>query len=758
MPTPLAEPIAQPKGPVGEKLNRRDGRAKVTGTATYAAEWPVHNLCHAVIVSSPIAKGQVKSIKTRRAMKHPGVLDVMTHKNAPKSGQPSFGFSGDAAAGTPLKPLAGDRLHHEGQAVAVVFGETIESATRGADLVEVSYAEEDAKVLFNEHLDDAVETVPLLAQKAGETYGDLEAGLRDAAQTVDLEFHTPQQHHNAIEPHATIAHWHEPDADGVRLTVFDSIQNIHGERAMLAKLFGLRDQEVRVVCPYIGGAFGGKGAAWPHVQMAVMAAKHIGRPVRLVLMRQQVYNTVGHRSPQIMRLKLGANAQGRITATDAEIIGHTIDLEGGYVQSLHQPLLAMYAHDNLRYITKAVHLNVTNPTFMRAPAEAPTMFALECAMDELAEKLGIDPVELRKVNNPEKNMEGKPFSLRRLNTCFDRAAEAFGWSDRNPEPRSMTDGRWRIGYGCAASMYPHFMFPTSTEVTLHADGSADVRTGTHEMGGGTTTAQAQNAARLLGLPVERVTVHIGDTRFPHAPVSGGSNTTPSMTGAVRQAVRGITQELVTLAQRAPQSPLAGQSADAVRLEGGRLVLSEDPQRGMSVEELMRLGYRDRIQSRATFKPPMGADVEYAADSFGAVFCEVAVDEDTGMLRVRRLGGCYSCGTILNAQTARSQFMGGMIFGIGQATHEHAARDHRTGKIMNDNLAEYHLPVNADVPTGDALQIQWLDEPDYNASPAGAKGVGEIGITGVAAALANAVYHATGKRLHKLPILPEDLMA
>ena len=758
-PAPLAEPIAQEKGPVGRKLQRRDGRLKVTGAATYAAEWPVRGLCDAVIVPATIARGTLRSLDTRAALAHPGVLSVMTHENAPESGQPSFGFSGAASAGSPLKPLSGTRIHHEGQAVAVVVGETIEAATAGAALVRASYDAEDAACVFADHLDAAREAVPTNAKAPGADHGDVDAALAGAAHTLEAEYRTPQQHHNAIEPHATIAHWHDPDADGVRLTLFDSTQNIHGERLMLADLFGLAPGEVRVVCPFIGGAFGGKGGVWPHVQLTALAARFAGRPVRLVLMREQVYHTVGHRSPQAIRLKLGSDAAGKITAIDAEMIGHTLDADGGYVQSLGEPLAVMYADQNLRYVHKAVKLNVTTPCFMRAPAEAPSMFALESAVDELAEKAGVDPVEFRRANDIQANIEGKPFSQRRLMACFDRAAEHFGWADRNPAPRSTTDGRWRVGVGCAASMYPHFMFPTSAEVTLQADGSAVVRCGTHEMGGGTTTAQAQNAARLLGLPVERVSVEIGDTRFPMAPVSGGSNTTPSMTGAVRDAVEQLTAELLTLAKRDPSSPLAAAEPGAVRLEGGRLVLAEDPSKGVETRAILRGGYRDAVKALGRFSPPAPAGVkDWAADSFGAVFCEVGVDEQTGMLRVRRLSGCYACGTILNAQTARSQFLGGVIFGIGQATHEHAVRDHRTGRIMNDNLAEYHLPVNADVPSGEDFHVQWIDEPDFNASPAGAKGVGEIGITGVAAAIANAVYHATGKRHRELPILPEHLMA
>ena len=402
-----------------------------------------------------------------------------------------------------------------------------------------------------------------------------------------------------------------------------------------------------------------------------------------------------------------------------------------------------------------MRLDTQLPTYMRAPAEAASMFATEAAVDELAEQLGMDPIELRRRNEPEVDpTSGKPWSSRLMMRCFDDGAAAFGWKGSG-EPRGKTDGRWRVGVGCAAATYPAHAMPAVARITLRADGTAEVASGTHEMGGGTTTAQAQNAARLLGLPVGAVTVILGDTRLPYAPVSGGSMTTPSVGGAIKAAAQVLKEQLLDLAQRDMGGPLSGKRPDDVSFKAGRLVLNDDDSKGAALTDLLTQSFRDAVTVDGRWAPPGGMNgSETSHHSFGATFCEVGVDEALGMVRVRRFVARYACGTILNAQTARSQFRGGIIFGIGQALLEHTSRDHRYGRITNDNLAEYHVPVNADVPE---IDVDWIADPDYDASPIGAKGIGEIGITGVAGAIANAVYNATGKRLYELPILAEHVM-
>ena len=735
-------------GPVGKPLVRRSGREKVTGTATYTAEWPVDGLLHAVAVPSTIARGTVKSIDTSAAETMHGVRLVLTPADAPEV--PAIGVfqKGAQANATTVLPVRGDEVHHAGQYLAAVVADTFEAARDAALAVHITYAPADhvtdlAAVADSDERPESLMGAPPVIEQ-----GDAERALAEAEVTVDVSFPTAMNHHNPIEPHATLAEFGTDDAGERTLTVRDTTQNLSGVRSDLARMFGVQPANVRVVCPFVGGAFGSKGAMWPNGVLATMCAEAAGAPVKLVVTRRQMYGGTGHRTPLLQRVALGAKRDGTLTAILHEGVQTTARTDV-YSEAFTTATRMMYAAPNRRLAQTMGRVDTQKPTFMRAPAETPGMFALEAAIDELAEAVGLDPIEFRKRNEPEiAAYEEKPFSDRRLIGCFERGADAFGWADRNPKPRSMTDGHWRIGYGVAAATYPAFFFPTSARVTLHADGTVLVESATHELGTGTATAQAQLAADLLGLPAERVTFELGDTRYPQAGVSGGSATTGSVGGAVRNAVDKLKGALLA---HAAGTPIAGTKPDDLRFEAGRLVAA-DGTGGPTLEELVAASTKSKLSAEGKFAP---GDLEHAAHSFGATFVEVAVDEGFGLVRVRRMLGCYACGTILNARTARSQFLGGMIMGLGHALEEATRWDHGLGRVTNDNLAEYHVPVNADVPD---VTVMWDAAPDYAASPIGAKGIGEIGITGVAAAFANAVYHATGERHRELPITPERVMA
>ena len=734
-------------GPVGKPLVRRSGRGKVTGTATYTAEWPVDGLLHAVAVPSTIARGTVTSIDTSAAEAMAGVRLVLTPDTAPDVTEIGVFQKGAQANATTVQPVAGTEVFHAGQYLAAVVADTFEAARDAALAVKIAYDPADHVTDLAAVKDSDERPESLMGAPPVITEGDAEQALREAEVSVDVEFPTAMNHHNPIEPHATVAEFGTNDAGERTLLVYDTTQNLGGVRADLAKMFGLKPANVRVVCKFVGGAFGSKGAMWPNAILAAKCAEAAGAPVKFVVTRRQLYGGTGHRTPILQRVALGAKRDGTLTAILHEGVQTTARTDV-YGEAFTTATRMMYAAPHRRLAQTMGRVDTQKPTFMRAPAETPGMFALEEAIDEMAEAVGLDPIEFRKRNEPRiAAYEDKPFSDRRLIGCLERGAEAFGWADRNPEPRSMRDGNWLIGYGVAAATYPAFFFPTSAKVTLNADGTVLVTSATHELGTGTATAQAQLAADLLGIPAERVTFKLGDTNYPKAGVSGGSATTGSVGGAVRNAIEKLKGALLT---HAAGTPIAGTKPDDLRFENGRLVAT-DGTGVATLEELVAASMKSKLSAEGKFAP---GDLGYAAHSFGATFVEVAVDEEFGLVRVRRMLGCYACGTILNAKTARSQFLGGMIMGLGHALEEVTHWDHGLGRVTNDNLAEYHVPVNADVPD---VTVMWDAAPDYNASPIGAKGIGEIGITGVAAAFANAVYHATGKRQRELPITPERVM-
>jgi xanthine dehydrogenase YagR molybdenum-binding subunit len=732
---------------VGKPLSRVDGRAKVTGSARYAAEFPAEKMAYGFVVLSTAAKGRIETLDTKAAEAAPGVLAVLTHKNAPKmkttaAFDPSSSAPKSGATSAPI--LQTDEVFWAGQPIAVVVAETFEQARHAASLVKATYRQEKAVFDMDALRDKAFIPDKVVGEPGEVKIGDAEKALAAAAVKVDHTYTTPREYHNAIEPHATTAAW-----DGDKLTVHDASQYVFGVRDMLAEKFGLKPDDVRVLSPFVGGAFGGKGLAWPHVSLAVAAAKHVGRPVKLALTREQLYGCTGYRTPTEQRVALGADKEGKLVALIHTGLT-TTSTTNLFAEQFTFPARHLYACPNIHLQQKVVKLDVAPPTFMRAPGECPGTFALESALDELAHALGVDPVELRLKNDPVKDpTSGKPFSQRKFKEAYELGARKFGWSRRKARPGSVRDGRFLVGMGVATAFYPTYQFPGAAKAAVLADGTAVVQSGTHEMGMGTATVQTQHAADCLGLPAEKVRFEYGDTSLPFSAVSGGSSTTISVGAAVASACEALKTTLIGLAGE--KSPLAGAKAGELVYKDGRLVRRDEPTKGESLAALAGKAKGGRAEAQVFHNPEK--DDKWSKASYGAQFCEVRVDADLGEVRVTRLIGAFDCGRVLNPKTARSQFIGGMTMGLGMALMEHTDTDPRNGRVVNGDLAGYLLPTHLDVPALDAF---WVGEPDPH-TPMGAHGIGEIGITGVAAAVANAVFNATGKRVRDLPILPEKLL-
>jgi xanthine dehydrogenase YagR molybdenum-binding subunit len=706
---------------IGQPVSRVDGRQKVTGGATYAAEFGVPGLAHGVIVRSTVANGRIASIESAAAERAPGVVAVLTHRNAPKLAYRTHKALVDAAVGERLHVLQNDRVNHQGQPIALVIADTLEQANHAATLVDVTYAAETGitdisraePVLPTQEKTDQGETPPAETRR-----GDPEGALAAAEVKVDETYVIPRENHNPIEMHATIAAW-----DGDRLTLWDKTQWVHNVADEIAAVFGIPAENIRVVSPFVGGAFGSGLRTWPHVTLAALGARVARRPVKLMLSRREMYYGVGYRPHTVQRVALGASRDGSLAAIVHDGYQETSSYEE-FSEALLNASRFLHSCPNVSTRHRIAPMNVHTPTYMRAPGEASGVFALESAMDELAVALNIDPLELRLRNEPQQDEFKKlPFSSRSTRECYQAAAERFGWSRRNPEPRSVRDGRWLIGWGMATATYPMNYAPASAATRLLPDGTAEVTSAASDMGPGTWTSMTQVAAETLGLPIERVKFVLGDTRLPRAPVHGGSLTMASVGSAVQAACR-----------RAREDALA---------RGGANDLTE---------AMRRLG--QPVEASAEVKP--GDETKrFSMHAFGAVFVEVAVDADLGETRVRRIVGAYGGGRIVNPKTARSQCIGGMIGGIGMALMEHSVVDVRNGRVTNANFAEYAVPVHADAPL--VMDVIFVDEHDPHVNPLGVKGVGEIALVGVAPAITNAIFHATGKRIRELPITPDKLL-
>ncbi|PYS92573.1 MAG: acylaldehyde oxidase [Acidobacteria bacterium] len=738
----------QGSGVVGQPLNRVDGRLKVTGGARFAAEFPHDQMAYAVLIGSTIANGRIKGFDTSAAKRVPGVLAIITHENAPKLRPVATNPAEGDAAGRRV-PLQSPVIYYHGQYIAVVVAETLEQTQQAAALVRVSYDEQPPAADMERERGKAYPPKGKVAGKPADTMrGNTDTGLAAANVRVDEIYRTPTEHHNPMEPHATIAVW-----DGDKLTIYDATQYTYGVRHAMATTFGVPEENVRCICKFTGGAFGCKGTVWSHVSLAAAAARVARRPVKLVTTRQQMFSNMGHRAETEQHVVLGATRAGKLTAIVHEGLSHTSTFDE-YVEPFSKATHMLYACDNFKASQRLVALNVGTPTYMRAPGETSGMFALESALDELAYKLNLDPIQLRLVNYADTDPDTKlPWSTKLLKECYRTGAEHFGWARRKPAPRSMRDGRYLLGLGMATAVYPVNHFPSSARVRIQSDGSAIVESSTHDLGTGTYTVLTQIACETLGLPPERVEVIIGDTNLPKAMVSGGSSTVMSVGSSVQGAARAALAKLVETARADTRSPLYGASADQIVASDGRLALKSNDARGET--------YRDTL-ARAGMKEVEGSydtefndkEKKFSSHAFGAQFAEVRVDPDFGEVRVTRFTGVFDIGRVMNMKTGQSQMKGGIIMGIGMALMEETVLDTNSGRLVNRDLAEYHVPVHADVPQLDVVLLENFDE---HASPIGAKGAGEIGIVGAAAAVANAVYHATGVRVRELPITLDKLL-
>jgi xanthine dehydrogenase YagR molybdenum-binding subunit len=730
----------------GQGIHRVDARLKVTGGAVYAAEHPVPDVAHGLMILATIPNGRVTGFDVTAALAMPGVIAIVTPQNAPRLPKPAPPAKGEQP--TPaLSLLQDDLVHYNGQPIAVVVADTFEQARAAAHRVVVRYARAPAQLDFDKAKRQLRKAPSQPDRPADTSRGNVTGGLARAAVRVDHTYRTPLENHNPMEPHATIASW-----DGYLLTLYDSTQNVTGVRKMAAKTFGMKPEDVHVVSPFVGGGFGSKGTTWSHVMLAALAARVAGVPVKLAVERTQMYGPVGARPMTEQRIGLGAARDGKLTAQ----VHHTI-CSNAFVADFSEPCStitrALYQSDSLQTTQRMATMHLGAQTYMRAPGESSGSFALESAMDELAYALKIDPVDLRLQNYAEKHPEkDQPFSSKSLRECYRVGAERFGWAKRNPAPRSMRVGNTLVGWGMATATYPANRQKAKALAVIRADGTALVQSGTHELGTGAYTIMTQIAADALGLPVAQVTFELGDSRMPEAPVSGGSQTTASVGPAVHAAATAARDQLIAIAIADTASPLAGSSASDIIAADGWLSHRADPTRRERFAAIVqRHGADVKVDSEAA---PGDEKKQYAMHAFGAVFVEVHVDADLGTVRVPRVVGAYGVGKLMNAKTGHSQLVGGVVWGIGMGLMEKTEIDGRTGRAVNANLADYHVPVNADIG---AIDVSVVDEHDPYINALGAKGIGEIGIVGVAAALANAVYHATGKRIRELPITPDKLV-
>jgi xanthine dehydrogenase YagR molybdenum-binding subunit len=706
---------------IGQPVSRVDGRLKVTGRATYAAEFQMANMAHAAVVRSTIARGRVASIDTGAAQRSPGVLGVVTHRNAPRLAYRQHKGAVDPTVGERLHLLQDDRVRHQGQPIGLVIAETLEQAQHAASLVRVTYAAEAATtdvsraqpVMPTEEKTDQGAPRPPASRR-----GDPETAFAAAQVKVDHQYVIPRENHNPIELHATIAAW-----QGERVTLWDKTQWVDNVADEIGAVFGMPAENVRVISPFVGGAFGSALRVWPHVTLAALGARVAGRPVKLMLSRREMYYGTGHRPHTVQHVSLGASAQGRLEAILHDAYQENSRYEE-YAESLVNATRFLHSCPNVTTRHRLARMDVHTPTYMRAPGESSGVFALECAMDEMAVALGIDPIELRLRNEPQQDeFQKQPFSSRATREAYRLAAERFGWSRRNPAPRSMLDGRWLIGWGMAAATYPMNFAPASARARLLPDGTAEVSSAASDMGPGTWTSMTQVAAEALGLPIERVKFALGDTQLPKAPVHGGSMTMASVGSAVQAACRKVREDA-----------LARTNATDINEAARRL---------------------DRpIEATQEVQPGKQGE-GFSKHAFGAVFVEVAVDPDLGETRVRRMVGAYGAGRVINPKLARSQCIGGMIGGIGMALMEHSVVDGRNGRVPNANFAEYAVPVHGDTPP--VMDVIFVPEDDPHLNPLGVKGLGEIAMVGVAPAILNAIYHATGKRIRELPATPDKLL-
>jgi len=736
---------------VGSPRRRVDGRLKVTGAAKYAAEFNAPGLLHSSVVSGGIAKGRITGIDTTAAEAVPGVVKVFSHVNRPSIPAADSDYQDEVAPpGQPFRPFFNDRILYSGQPVALIVAEDFATSHYAASLVKMQVEAEPHETDLD-RVRDAAYVPPEKRQGIStppEPRGKAAEAFTAAPIRVENEYRIAPEHHNPMEPHASTVIW---EGDG-KITVHDKIQGVQNSQGYITKVFGLKKEDVRVVSPFVGGAFGIGLRPQYQLFLAVMAALDLKRSVRVELARDQMF-TFSYRPHTINSVAVGANPDGMLQAIRHDAVAGTSSFED-YQEVVVNWSGLLYHCDNVALNYKIAKIDTYTPSDMRAPGAPLGVFSIESAIDELSYALKVDPLELRLKNYAETDEnEGKPFTSRELRAACRQGAERFGWSKRQAEPRSMREGRDLIGWGMATGIWEALMMPHSARATLTADGRLEVACATADIGTGTYTILTQIAADALGLRMEEVTARIGDSSLPAAPVEGGSWTAASAGSAVHLACGKVRKTLFTHARAMDNSPLANADIEHVRFFEGRIELKTAPSESVAITEVMRAAGLDRIKEEETAQPNAETKEKYSQYTHSAVFAEVRVDEQLGVVRVTRVVNAVAAGKIINPKTARSQIIGGVVFGLGMALHEESMLDHRLGRFMNHNFGEYHVPANADIPKIDVI---FVDEHDDKANPLGVKGLGEIGIVGTAAAIANAIYHATGKRVRSLPITIDKL--
>jgi xanthine dehydrogenase YagR molybdenum-binding subunit len=728
---------------MGTPTSRIDGHAKVTGAAKYAGEFKTDGLVYGAVVESAIAKGRIVRIDVSEALRVEGVLDILTHDNRPPMARASSAYKDDVAPdeGSPFRPLYDDKIMFSGQPIALVLAKEWETARFAAALVRVEYKEADFATDLYAQRDKA-----FVVGKPEKPRGHADKAYAAAAVRHEAEYFIPTEHHNPMELYASTVMW---DGDG-KLTVYDKTQGVQNVQRYLCGVFNMKSDDVRVISPFVGGAFGSGLRPQYQVVLAVLGARALERSVRLVLTRQQMY-ALSYRPATIERLALGATAGGTLDAIIHEAIAITSQYED-FSRNDTGWSGQLYKSPNAKYVHRLARLDLPTPADMRAPGAASGVYALECAMDELAVALKLDPVELRlRCYSDRDQHDDIPYTSKQLRECYRAGAEVFGWAKRKPDPRAMRDGSELVGWGMATGIWEALQTESAVRILVTANGHAEIACAFSDIGTGTYTIMAQVAADLLGLPLDNITVKLGDSTLPQAPVEGGSWTAASVSHAIIKTAGEVRKELLRMAKTMQNSPLAAAKPDDVALVDGRIVHKKETSRAVSIADAMRHGHLDRIERESTNTFADGQS--HARNTHSAIFAEVKVDEELGVIRVTRVVNAVAAGRILNTKTARSQIMGSVVWGIGMALHEETLIDHAFGRVMNADIAEYHVPVNADVHD---IEVIFVDEPDEIINPLGIKGVGEIGIVGVAAAIANAIHHATGKRVRDLPITLDKL--
>ena len=759
---------------IGKPIDRKDGRLKVTGAAKYAAEFGVNNLAYAFPVRSTIANGTITAFDLSEAQKAGGVLKIITHENAPKLktvANPMELMKTGGLIGESFVPIQDNKVNYFGQYIGLVIAETYEQARTAAELIKVTYTKQTPAIDLKKEMTKAEKPKTSGFGEAVQLNEGKTASIIKAAPVkIEQTYSTRTENHHPMEPHATIAVWEGTD----KLMLFDATQGVKGVQGIAAFFFELLPDNVKVMCPFVGGGFGCKGGQWGHILLTAMAAKEVSRPVKFVLTRQMMVTNVGRRPETIQKVALAADKNGKLKAIRHE--NSSYKSFSNYFEESGKQTKVLYAADDREVTYNIAKLNVGAPTFMRAPGETPGTFALESAMDELAVELKIDPIKLRTINHTAIDPETKlPFSLENLVECYTVGAEKFGWANRKSQPRSQRQGKYLVGHGMATATYPATRSTASAKVQIFANGAVKVMSATQDIGTGTYTIMAQTLADSLGVAIDRITVEIGDSSLPPAPVSGGSTTAASVTAAVLTAGEMLKNDLMKLAINDAKSKLNGKNESEIEFANARFFVKGDASKSDEYTDILKRNGKVMMEVCATSLPQNGGGLggnfapcetdrfvseedadakKYSFHSFGAQFAEVLVDEDTGVVRVSRFTSVQDVGRILNEKTARSQIIGGVIYGLGQALMEETLYDKRWANPIQRHLGDYHIPSNLDVPV---IDVHFIGKPDPHISPIGARGIGEIGITGVAAAVANAVYNATGIRVRDLPLTPDKLL-